>query len=86
MELIDQEISFEREKEIEIYYKGALLNKKYRADFLCFNKIVVELKAISKLTTEHEAILLNYLKGTEMKVGILINFGAKSLEYKRMVY
>lgn len=85
LELQEQEIPYKREMEIELYYKDLKLEKKYRADFFCYDKIIVELKAISGLTTDHESILLNYLKGTESKVGLLINFGTKSLQYKRMV-
>lgn len=85
LELQEQGIPFDREKEIEIYYKDLKLDKKYRADFFCYNKIIVEIKALSELTGEHQSQLLNYLKATEEKVGLLINFGAKSIEYKRMV-
>jgi GxxExxY protein len=55
------------------------------ADFICFDKIVVEAKAISMLTPEHESQLLNYLAATRLKAGLLLNFGIQSLEYKRMV-
>jgi GxxExxY protein len=85
LELEEQKIPFEQEKEIEIYYKDLLLNKKYRADFVCYDKIIIEIKALSALTAEHESQLLNYLKASETKVGLLINFGTKSLQYKRMV-
>lgn len=85
LELEEQKIPFEQEKEIEIYYKDLLLNKKYRADFVCYDKIIIEIKALSSLTSEHESQLLNYLKASETKVGLLINFGSKSLQYKRMI-
>ena len=78
-------ISYDREAKLNIYYKEILLNKYYEADFICFDKIIVELKALSGLTSEHESQLLNYLKATNFKVGLLINFGKQSLEYKRMV-
>lgn len=81
-----QDIPYEQQKEINIFYKGLLLDKTYRTDFLCYNKIIVELKAASALASDHEAQLLNYLKATGLKVGLLINFGAESLQYKRMVY
>lgn len=68
-----------------ISYKNIELDKKYIADFVCFEKIIVELKALSSLTTEHESQILNYLKATGFKLGLLINFGEKSLKYKRMV-
>ena len=81
-----RKIPYQREAKLNIYYKGQLLKKHYEADFICYNKIIVELKALSALTSEHEAQLLNYLKSTKLKVGLLINFGQNSLKYKRMVY
>lgn len=85
MELNNTDIPFVEEKELTIQYKGRPLKKKYIADFICYNSIIVEIKALNKLTSEHESQLLNYLKTTGIKVGLLINFGAGSLEYKRMV-
>ena len=71
---------------IRISYKGKHLKKKYQVDFLCYDEIVLEIKALSKLTGNEEAQLINYLKATGLKIGLLINFGAKSLEYKRLVF
>ena len=62
------------------------LDKTYQPDFVCYEEVVVEIKAISSLTGIEEAQLINYLKATVLKVGLLINFGAKSLEYKRFIY
>ena len=81
-----QNIPYQREAKLDIYYKGNLLKKYYEADFICFDCIIVEVKALSSLTSEYEAQLLNYLKATGFKVGYLINFGEKSLKYKRMVF
>ena len=78
-------IPHEREKPLNIYYKGIKLTRTYSSDFLCYDSIVVELKALSQLNGEHESQLINYLKATKLRVGVLINFGAKSLEYKRMI-
>ena len=85
IELISRKIPYEREKLLNIYYKSIKLSKEYSADFFCFDKIIVELKALSVLTGDHESQLLNYLTSTKTKVGLLINFGSKSLQYKRMV-
>ena len=85
LEFNNKSITYEREKELKIYFKSVELNKKYIADFICFNRIIVEIKALSKLNSEHEAQILNYLKATGIKLGILINFGEKSLKYKRLV-
>ena len=84
-EFMIQKIPNERETTLTITYKDIKLDKKYIADFVCFDKIIVELKALNNLTTEHEAQVINYLKATGFKLGILVNFGSKSLEYKRLV-
>jgi GxxExxY protein len=80
-----QNIPFAREVILPIHYKGRLLQKTYLADFICYDKIVVELKSLSGLTGEHQAQVLNYLKAGNYKLGLLINFGKKSLEYKRVI-
>ena len=80
-----QGIPFEREKALHISYKGHPLQKTYIADFVCFDKIIVELKAQNGLVSEHYAQVLNYLKATGYRLGLLINFGATSLEYKRII-
>ena len=85
IELRFRKIPYDREVKLNIYYKEQLLKKYYEADFVCFDKIILELKALSGLTSEHESQLLNYLKATNLKVGLLINFGRQNLEYKRMV-
>jgi GxxExxY protein len=85
IELKLQNIPYEREKKLSIYYKGNKLKKEYSADFFCFEKIIVELKALSALNSEHEAQLLNYLNTTESEIGLLINFGSNRLQYKRMI-
>lgn len=86
IELTERGIPFEQEKLIQIDYKGKVLKKYYQADFVCYDKIILELKALSALSPEHESQLLNYLKATGLKLGILINFGEKSLVYKRYIY
>jgi GxxExxY protein len=83
--LLNFGIPFEQEKSLDIYFKQIKLNKRYIADFICHNKIILEIKALSNIISEHESQLLNYLKATRLKLGILINFGEKSLKYKRLV-
>jgi GxxExxY protein len=74
-------------QEIHISYKGRRLKRFYIADLVCYDKIIVEIKAVDKLTLREEGQLLNYLKATGMKVGLLINFGHyPSLEWKRLVF
>ncbi len=82
---MDTEIPFEREVQLSVFYKGRELNKKYFADFICFDEVIVELKAVNALTDVHYAQVLNYLKATEKRVGLLVNFGSKSLQYKRVI-
>lgn len=77
-------IPYEREKEIPIEYKGKKLSKTFRADFICHNKIILELKAVSGFTDDHYAQIYSYLKASQLKLGILINFGAATLEYHRI--
>ena len=77
-------IPYEREKELTIDYKGKLLSKTFRADFICYNKIILELKAVSDFTDEHYAQIYSYLKAGRMDLGILINFGKANLDYVRI--
>ena len=86
IELQKQKIPYEREKLMNIFYKGIKLKKKYSADFVCYDKIILEVKALSSLSSDHEAQILNYLKTTSLKLGLLINFGTKSLQYNRLVF
>ena len=72
--------------ELKIRYKGTLLKTFYRADFVCFESVVVELKAVDALTEKDVAQLLNYLKVTGLRRGLLLNFGARSLQYRRLVF
>lgn len=81
-----KQIPFEREISLPIKYKDVLLSTHYRADFVCFSEIIVEFKALSRLSSVEEAQLLNYLKATGLKRGLLINFGEPSLKYKRLVW
>ena len=78
-------IEYEREVELPVHYRGQRLNTGYRADFVCYGTVIVELKALDKLTSREEAQLINYLKAGENEKGLLLNFGASSLEYKRML-
>lgn len=84
-EFIIANIPFEKDKKIEIVYKGKILKNHYRVDFICFETVIVELKALKLLTGIETAQILNYLKATKLEKGLLINFGAKSLEYKRYI-
>ncbi|MEY2576979.1 MAG: hypothetical protein QOF80_2466 [Verrucomicrobiota bacterium] len=85
LEFQDRRIPFKGEVALPVRYKGRLLTCGYRADFVCFEDFLVEIKAISKLTTADDAQLLNELKATGYQRGLLLNFGARSLEVKRLV-
>ena len=79
-------IPYEREKELSIDYDGKILKQTYKADFVCYDNIIVELKAVSKLESSHRSQVFNYLKATGYKVALLYNFGAaEGLEYERKV-
>jgi GxxExxY protein len=78
-----RDIPYEREFEIRIQYKEKLLNGYFKADFLCYDAIVVELKSIKAVTNIEEAQLLNYLKAAKIKKGLLLNFGTPRLDVKR---
>lgn len=78
-------IPFEREKTLEITYKGQKLSKYYVADFICYGNIIVELKALDELHPVHTSQVINYLKITNLELGLLINFGSHSLQHKRVL-
>ena len=83
IELADQGINFIREKEMSIYFKNHLLGKR-KVDFLVENTVCLELKARVQLDDDHLAQAINYLECSDREVGLLINFGSKSLQYKRL--
>lgn len=84
LEFLESGIPFEREARLEISYKGKPLKQEYIADFVCFGKIIIELKAVSQLNDVHEAQVLNYLKTTGFDLALLVNFGEKPLKIKRL--
>jgi GxxExxY protein len=78
-------LPFVREKVLDIHFRQRILNKKYVADFICFDEVIVELKAAESLTDQDLAQVLNYLKATGKKLGLLVNFGTTKLQYKRVI-
>lgn len=84
-EFENQLIPYVAQKKIEVFYNDKKLNKFFKADFVCFNKIIVELKAIKQINEATLSQPLNYLKATKMKLGLLINFGEKSLTWRRYI-
>lgn len=81
-----QGIPYEREKELKILYDDVELKQTYKADFVCYDKIIVELKAVSALEDAHRSQVYNYLHATSFKLGILLNFGKSGgLEIERIV-
>ena len=82
-----RDIYFVTQQPLTIQYKGALLKQSYKPDFICFDTIIVELKGVSAISKEHQAQVLNYLKATGLKLGIILNFGAyPGVEIKRIVF
>src|SRR4030095_14081821 len=84
-EFVTRNIPYEREKAVSIIYRGRLLNTSYRADFVCYGELIVELKALRQLSGVDEAQVIHYLKATGLRRAMLLNFGGHRLEYKRMV-
>ena len=86
LELTARGIPFERQKKLRISYKGKLLEKEYIADLVCYDQIIVEIKAQRELKTREECQIINYLRATNLQVGVLINFGDPGrLDWHRMV-
>lgn len=86
MELADRAIPFRAQVELALTYKGRSLKSKFKPDFICHEKIVLEIKAVSGLTDEHRAQVQNQLRATGMKLGLLVNIGHyPKLEYERIV-
>ena len=85
LEFQKRAIPFNKEHRLEIYYKDTLLDKKYYADFLCYDQIVIELKACTGLADQHTAQALNYLSALKLNLALLINFGTPRLQWKRVV-
>ena len=86
LELTSRGIPFRREVRLPVLYKGQVLVTAYCADFICFDSVVVELKALARMSGTEEAQVINYLKATDYEVGLLLNFGMRSLEHRRFVF
>jgi GxxExxY protein len=86
IELTERGIPYQRELDLPVFFKGHRLSCSYRADFLCYESVIVELKALLRLTGWEEAQVLNYLKATRLERGLFLNFGRPSLEFKRFIF
>ncbi len=80
-----QNIPFKKQVKLELFYENQKLKKQYRADFVCYDTIILEIKAVLQIPVVFNAQLKNYLKCTKMELGMLINFGTPSLTYKRIL-
>ncbi|QQL45521.1 GxxExxY protein [Sulfuriroseicoccus oceanibius] len=85
IEFIERKIPYQREVAVTLHYKGRQLGAPYRADFVCYGSLLVELKAIPRLGDRDRAQMLHYLKGTKIERGLLINFASDRLEYERYI-
>jgi GxxExxY protein len=85
IELRTRSIPFRAQPRFRVNYKGHELDAYYKPDFICFNEVVVELKALGRLSSIEEARVINYLKVTGLHTGLLLNFGTRSLEQKRFI-
>jgi GxxExxY protein len=79
-------IPFEREKLLQVHYKGEVLHSYYKSDFVCFGSVIVECKALSQIGGVEEAQVINYLRITSLERAVLLNFGTSSLQYRRLVF
>ena len=86
LDLSDRGIPFQPEVDLVVSYKGRVLKCTYRADFICFGDVIVEIKALAQITGVERAQLINYLKATGKRVGLILNFGADSLQFERVVF
>jgi GxxExxY protein len=84
-EFKNQEIEFDSKRKLQVYYNNVPLKKYFIADFICFIKIIIEIKAALFLHKDTEAQTINYLKSTNYKLGLLVNFGQSSLTWKRFI-
>jgi len=85
-QFIEDNVPYKREKKLRIQFDTILLDKYFKSDFVCYDKIIVELKSTPMIFKKDEEQLLNYLKATDIKLGILVCFGSRSLTYKRIVH
>jgi GxxExxY protein len=85
IELAGRGIPFRNQEQLLFRYKGQVLQTTYRLDLLCYDSVVVELKALAQLSSTEEAHVINYLKATGCSIGLLLNFGASSVQYKRII-
>lgn len=86
IELRDSDILYEREKEYSVNYKGIVLPHKFYADFVVFDSVILEIKSVQHIVDEHIAQTLNYLKVSQNKVALIVNFNNDKLQYKRLVF
>jgi len=84
-EFYSNSVPFIREKELQVLYKGLPLDVRYRADFVCFGDVLVELKALDRLSDRDDSQVINYLAVSQISRGLLLNFGASSLQFRRFV-
>lgn len=86
IELHSRQIPFQREVHIPVHYDGVELATHYQADFVCFDSVIVELKALQNLSGTEEAQVINYLKASNRQRALLLNFGSRSLQHRRLVF
>jgi GxxExxY protein len=84
-EFQSQQVPYKKQVKLDLYYQGQKLNKTYRADFICYENIILEIKVVQSTPIAFYKQLRNYLKATNLELGLLINFGSSSLIYKRVL-
>ncbi|SNR37029.1 GxxExxY protein [Lutibacter flavus] len=86
IEFLNTNIPYEQEKKLPIYYDGELLDEFFIADFVCFDSVLLDIKSVPNIDAQMQQQVFNYLKSSPLEVGMLINFGEKSLKWKRFVH
>lgn len=84
-EFVKRNVPFEQQKKLQLYYDQVELKKYFIADFVCFDKIIIEIKSVQFVNSNAKQQVINYLKATNFKLGLLINFGESSLKWKRII-
>ena len=84
-EFLNSGIPFNNQVKLNVYYNGEKLNKFYKADFICYDKIILEIKSVSQVPNIFYSQIKNYLTATKKELGMLVNFGQSSLTYKRII-
>jgi len=86
IELMDHNIPYQREKPFNVLYKDRRLKRRYNADFIVYDSLLLEAKAVESIIDDFVTVAINYLKAADLEVGLIVNFGERSLKYRRVIF